>query len=941
MDLDAFEKPTRAPGLRPHLKAKQISTLVPSSKMIQNSLLTHDIIDEQSSKYLSPRSIRKAEAYHGSDSPIEVEKDSQDSDSDLETSIPHGLDRTIDIPSTFCDDQGPVLQVNRTPYVHSLLNPLSASSKEANNGMLQDTDVFMKQSYKLSKSGDLSAPATYIPGQNAISKQDDNFDVDVPISTIEETKLPPSIPSPRSSSPRNMQATKRKASEPVVLSPNVTKRRRAFRAGRTSSETFTRHKVADPRDLGRQHRNEMFALFSEKGHHEIAAPDTSCSAKGEAPDMDVVFKDNSTVQKQAGKLQLGNNSEDTLGGDRALLQAFHPLPRSPDVVHETRLEDSYEKLSQPSKIDRGDKAEIVKQEGIPEDHDGLPKLPTSILRLRKCLIRSPHEGDAKSLASEANNPEIAKWMRNAFPHPYRLEDAAEWISSATSASPLHDFAICRPNDNTVIGGIGLKAKDDVSHRTMQIGYWLGEEHWRQGIAKEAVSAFSEWTFEQFKHILRLEAKVYEGNNSSVRVLENAGFTFEAKNRNAIEKLGVVRSVLVYCKFPDSETSHERKPTPNLVSAAGQSVAGMFPASEQDNVTEDLETGGSDVPKPSSYFDQAKRQAEHSDPLNLFDRFKIAYPQYPGNEGHFAAICRKIGLLIQTNTMEHPSLWDDFAVRHRTEYTQYLTQCNDDAVDPLPYERFYREKVPQTKYSCSSGLVLTRNSISSFLPPEALQQRVSKLDSSSDDLFIPQSSEVDDEEPAGSPAATGREVGHDAIDLNGVLPDSSRAENGRISRAKAADRHNGKALPIGSTLQRQESRPPNHETASRSSSNVTRSPFSQGAEKLFQDLTRPKSETKKEVIELTSDSEDQQSDTRPRRPATSKAKTKDGPRSLPWTGTDSQSNAKAGDTAKTAASTPTRPLPKHGAKLPASTSKAGLPEGSRPFAAFRSAKNGTY
>ena len=176
------------------------------------------------------------------------------------------------------------------------------------------------------------------------------------------------------------------------------------------------------------------------------------------------------------------------------------------------------------------------------------KAPKPILRLRKCLIRSLHKGDAGTLASQANNPGIARWMRNTFPYPYRVEDAAKWISIATLASPHYDYAICRPDENTVIGGIGLKSKDDIHYRTMQIGYWLGEEYWGQGIAKEAISVFSDWTFEQFKHVLRLEAEVYEGNNSSARVLEKAGFTFEAKNRNAIEKMGIVMSVLVYCKF---------------------------------------------------------------------------------------------------------------------------------------------------------------------------------------------------------------------------------------------------------------------------------------------------------------------------------------------------------------------------------------------------------
>ena len=156
-----------------------------------------------------------------------------------------------------------------------------------------------------------------------------------------------------------------------------------------------------------------------------------------------------------------------------------------------------------------------------------------------------YEGDAAALAREANNPEIARWMRNTFPQSYRIEDAAKWISIATSALPIRDFAICRLDENTVIGGIGLKTRDDIHYRTMQISYWLGEENWRQGIATEGISMFSDWTFEQFKHVLRLEAEVFEGNDASARALKEAGYTSEAKNRKAIEKMGVVMNVLVY------------------------------------------------------------------------------------------------------------------------------------------------------------------------------------------------------------------------------------------------------------------------------------------------------------------------------------------------------------------------------------------------------------
>lgn len=174
--------------------------------------------------------------------------------------------------------------------------------------------------------------------------------------------------------------------------------------------------------------------------------------------------------------------------------------------------------------------------------------PEPILRLPTCLIRAYNQGDVTSLATAANNPKIAKWMRNAFPQPYTHSDAKSWITIANSASPVRDFAICDPAGSAVIGGVGLKARDDIHYRTMEIGFWLAEDHWKRGIATEAVAAFSEWAFERFDFLVRLEAEVFEGNAASGRVLEKTGFAFEARQRNAVEKSGVVMDTLTYCKF---------------------------------------------------------------------------------------------------------------------------------------------------------------------------------------------------------------------------------------------------------------------------------------------------------------------------------------------------------------------------------------------------------
>ncbi|KAB8219094.1 hypothetical protein BDV33DRAFT_192245 [Aspergillus novoparasiticus] len=165
--------------------------------------------------------------------------------------------------------------------------------------------------------------------------------------------------------------------------------------------------------------------------------------------------------------------------------------------------------------------------------------PTPIIELSNYFIRPFYPGDVEAISKEGNNPEIARWLRNRFPDPYTIEDAKAWISIATSSSPILDFVISRREDNVAIGAIGFKARDDVYYRTMEIGYWLGQDHWGKGIATEALSAMTAWAFENFTHVLRLEAEVYDGNDGSQRVLVKAGYELEGRRKKAVEKNGIV------------------------------------------------------------------------------------------------------------------------------------------------------------------------------------------------------------------------------------------------------------------------------------------------------------------------------------------------------------------------------------------------------------------
>jgi len=172
----------------------------------------------------------------------------------------------------------------------------------------------------------------------------------------------------------------------------------------------------------------------------------------------------------------------------------------------------------------------------------LPSAP--IARYGKVLIRPYVTEDAALIYPQANNPKIARYMRNRFPSPYSEQDAINWLSIATKREHQLNFAVCR-TDGTYIGGIGFIPGSDIESRTWEVGYWLGEAFWGQGLATDAVVAFTRWAFETFPELGRIEAGIFDGNVGSTKVVEKSGFTFEGRRRRAVEKNGVVIDLLMY------------------------------------------------------------------------------------------------------------------------------------------------------------------------------------------------------------------------------------------------------------------------------------------------------------------------------------------------------------------------------------------------------------
>lgn len=170
------------------------------------------------------------------------------------------------------------------------------------------------------------------------------------------------------------------------------------------------------------------------------------------------------------------------------------------------------------------------------------------LKLRRCSIRSWREADVSSLTVHANNRNIWRNLRDRFPHPYTRKDAEGWIAFASQSVPETNFALVV--EEVAVGGIGLELQGDVFRRGAEVGYWLGEPYWGRGIATEALEAFSAWAFEQFD-LVRLQALVFGWNGASARVLEKAGYAFEARLRMSIFKDEQFTDACLYARLRPS------------------------------------------------------------------------------------------------------------------------------------------------------------------------------------------------------------------------------------------------------------------------------------------------------------------------------------------------------------------------------------------------------
>jgi RimJ/RimL family protein N-acetyltransferase len=143
------------------------------------------------------------------------------------------------------------------------------------------------------------------------------------------------------------------------------------------------------------------------------------------------------------------------------------------------------------------------------------------IKTERLLLRPPWPEDAPAILAGINRWEIISNLGRA-PWPYTLDDAETFIRMSTDAAEAareHALVISLLPEARVVGIIGLIRQDCGA---WELGYWLAQPLWGQGLVTEAATGLLDTGFSALG-IERVVAGHYLDNPASGRVLTKLGF----------------------------------------------------------------------------------------------------------------------------------------------------------------------------------------------------------------------------------------------------------------------------------------------------------------------------------------------------------------------------------------------------------------------------------
>ncbi|KXT84025.1 Ribosomal-protein-S5p-alanine acetyltransferase [Streptococcus sp. DD11] len=126
--------------------------------------------------------------------------------------------------------------------------------------------------------------------------------------------------------------------------------------------------------------------------------------------------------------------------------------------------------------------------------------------------------DAAALYKIASNPDNTQFI---FPTEASLQESQYVIANYFMKNPLGIWAICDKESQEMIGSVKFEKIDEIK-KEAELGYFLRQDYWGQGLMTEVVREMVFLSFTQFD-LKRLAIITHVENLASQKVAQKAGF----------------------------------------------------------------------------------------------------------------------------------------------------------------------------------------------------------------------------------------------------------------------------------------------------------------------------------------------------------------------------------------------------------------------------------
>jgi len=138
-------------------------------------------------------------------------------------------------------------------------------------------------------------------------------------------------------------------------------------------------------------------------------------------------------------------------------------------------------------------------------------------RTERLLLRPAWAEDAEAIFHGIGHEPVVRNLASA-PWPYLPEHAAGWIATERPHHRPASLIFRRGETPQLVGAIGI---GDTPDGEVELGYWIGRDHWGRGYASEAGRAMI--AFARSLRLPRLVAGHFLDNPASGGVLRKLGF----------------------------------------------------------------------------------------------------------------------------------------------------------------------------------------------------------------------------------------------------------------------------------------------------------------------------------------------------------------------------------------------------------------------------------